>query len=126
MDVEVAAPLARKEKRRASAVFDPIEGIEGARLQRHSSHARLRLRMLELALGEGATDVDDALVAIDVALLECDPFRWPQPGRRREQDHRPVPWPDRGSESFELRPRLERVLLPPASRRVVDADLRGI
>jgi hypothetical protein len=82
--------------------------------------------VLELAPGEGAAHVDDPLVAIDVALLECDPFRRPQPGRRREQDHRPVPWPDRRGDRFQLPPRLERMLLLSASRRVVDADLRGI
>jgi hypothetical protein len=78
MDVEVAASLAGKEQRRAVAVFDPVKRVEGARLQRHRSHARLRLGVLELALGEGAAYVDDALLPIDVALLECDPFRRPQ------------------------------------------------
>src|SRR5919108_674958 len=74
--------------------------------------------MLELALGEGAAHIDNTLLPVDVSSLECDPFRRPQPGRRREQNHRPVPGPDGRGDGFEFRPRLERMLLLPASRRV--------
>src|SRR6266540_4365547 len=68
MNVKVAASLAGKQQRRAIAVFDPVERIEGARLQRHRSNARLRLRVLELALGEGAAHVDNAFLPIAPAI----------------------------------------------------------
>src|SRR5262249_59230775 len=44
-DVEVAASLAGKQKRRAVAGHDPVERIESASLQWHGSRARLRLRI---------------------------------------------------------------------------------
>src|SRR6476646_10749033 len=75
VDVEVAASLARKQQRRTVAVPDPVECVEGTRLQRYGSHARLRLRELELAAGERAADIDDPLLAVNVALLECGPLR---------------------------------------------------
>src|ERR687897_805605 len=49
--------------------------------------------MIELALGEGAAHIDNTLLPVDVSSLECDPFRRPQPGRRREQNHRPYRGP---------------------------------
>jgi hypothetical protein len=122
-DIEVAASLAGKEQRRAVAVFDPVEGVDRASLERDRSHARLCLRELQLGSGEGPAHIDDALCPVDVSFLECDPFRRAQSRRSREQDHRPVPWPDRGSERLELVPRFERMLLLAAPRRVVDADL---
>jgi hypothetical protein len=33
--------------------------------------------MLKLAAPEGATHIDDTLLPVDVALLECDPLRRP-------------------------------------------------
>src|SRR5690349_3588536 len=79
VDVEVATVLAGKHQSRTAARYELVERVEGARLQRDCSHARLRLRELELPAREGAANVDNALPAIDVALLECDPLRRPQP-----------------------------------------------
>ena len=123
VDVEVAAALAGKHQRRAVGVPDQVERVKRSGLERHRSHARFRLRDFEFASGEGAAHVDDALVSVDVAFLECDPLRRPQPGRGREQDHRPVSRADRFCERFEIRPRLERTLLFPPPHRVVDTDL---
>src|SRR5947208_16250915 len=44
VDVEVAASLAGKEQRRAIAVFDPVEGVDRASLERDRSRAGLGLR----------------------------------------------------------------------------------
>ena len=95
-------------------------------MQWHGSRARLRLRDLQLAARERAANEDDTLLAIDVAFLEGDPLRRPQPRRRCKQNHRPVPRSDRPSERFQLRPGLERMLLLTPPHRVVDADLRRI
>jgi hypothetical protein len=54
VDVDVAAAFARKQQRRAVAIPDPIERVESPCLQRHRPRARLRLRDLEFAAGEGA------------------------------------------------------------------------
>src|SRR5436190_11235161 len=97
-----------------------------APLKRNRSHARLRLRDLQLAWREGAPDIDDTLLPVNVTFFERDPLCRPQSGRGREQDHRAVPRPDRPRDRLELRPRLERVLLLPPPYRVVDADLRWI
>jgi hypothetical protein len=75
VDVEVATSLAGKQQRRAIALPDPVERIEGAGLQRHRSRARLRLRDLQLPSREGAAHVGDAFFSVDVAFLQCDPFR---------------------------------------------------
>jgi hypothetical protein len=44
----------------------------------HRSHACIRLRPLELAVGERSANVDDPTVAIDVAFLERDPLGRPR------------------------------------------------
>src|SRR5919197_459304 len=77
MDVDVAAPLTGEQQRRAVAVLDPVERVERPRLQRHRSHARFGLRELQLTPSEGTAHVDDAFLAVDVALLESDPLRRP-------------------------------------------------
>ena len=46
---------------------------------------------LSRPLREGAADVDDARLAVDVALLERDPLARAQPGGGGEEHHRPVP-----------------------------------
>ena len=123
VDVEVAPALAGKQERRAVAVLHPIECVERPRLKRDRSRARFGLRDLQLAPRERAAHVDDPLLTVDVASLERDPLRRPQPGCGREQDHRPIPRSDRRGERFQLRPRLERMLLLPTPHWVVDADL---
>jgi hypothetical protein len=122
MDVEVAAALAGKHQRRVVGVPDQVERVEGRSLQRYGSHARFRLWDFEFASRERAAHVD-TLFAIDVSFLERDPLSGSKAGRGGEQDHRPVARSDRCGECFELRPRLEGMLLLPSPGRVVDADL---
>jgi hypothetical protein len=85
MNVEVAPSLAGEQQRRAVAVLNPVERVERACWQRHRSRAQLRLRDLELSSRERAANKNDAFLAVDIAFLEGDPFRRPQPGRRGEQ-----------------------------------------
>src|SRR5262249_59811944 len=99
VDVEVAASLTGKQKRRAVAGHDPDERIESASLQWHGSRARLRLRDLQLAARERAANEGDTLLAVDVAFLKGGPLRRPQPSRRCKQRHRPLPRADRPSHS---------------------------
>src|SRR5439155_12231341 len=115
VDVEIAPSLARKQQRRAVAILDPVERVERASLEWDRSQARLCFRDLELAASEGTAHVDDPFLAVNVALLEGDPLRRPDPCSGREQDHRPVPRPDRRPECFQFGPGLERLLpLPPS------------
>lgn len=96
------------------------------RLQRHGPHACFRLRALDPAVPVRATDIDDACVAVDVAILECDPLPGPQPGRGSEEHERPVAGSEFGGERIELRPGLERPLLRAPTLRVIDALLGRI
>src|SRR6202023_3061138 len=77
---------AGKQQRRTVAL-DPVERVEGPCLQRHRSHARLRLGELELAAGKGAAHVDDTLSSGDVSVLACGPHArsgtHPAPGAPR-------------------------------------------
>jgi hypothetical protein len=65
-------PARREQKRRTVAVPDLVERVERPRLQRHGSHARLRLTELQLASRERAAHVDDPLVPVDVAFQRQD------------------------------------------------------
>jgi hypothetical protein len=60
----------------------------------------LKRRVLALAAGDCAHDVDDAGAAVDLAALERRPLLRPEPGRGREGRQRPVDGgelePDRG------------------------------
>src|SRR5919109_4795825 len=69
VDVEVAAPFAGEGQRRTVGGLDPVERVECSRLQRHGSHTRFRLWDLQLAPGERASHVDNALLPIDVSSL---------------------------------------------------------
>src|SRR5262249_13867303 len=62
VDVEVAASLTGKQKRRAVAGHDPVQRIESASLQWHGSRARLRLRDLQLAARERTANERDTLL----------------------------------------------------------------
>jgi len=66
------------------------------------------------------------LLAVDVAVLERDPFAWAQAGGGGEQDHRSVARPELGGERSELAVGLERVHLAARRLRVVDAGLGGV
>src|SRR5436190_24027901 len=79
VDVEIAPSLARKQQRRAVAILDPVECVERASLEWDRSQARLCFRDLELAASEGTAHVDDPFLAVNVALLEGDPLRRPEP-----------------------------------------------
>jgi hypothetical protein len=84
VDVEVAAAFAWKQKGRVALLADVLQGVEGACLERHRSQAGVGLRPLEHSFREGAPHVDDATVAIEVALLERDPLGRSQPSRGGE------------------------------------------
>jgi hypothetical protein len=68
VDVEVAAAFAWKQKGRVALLADVLQGVEGACLERHRSQAGVGLRPLEHSFREGAPHVDDATVAIEVAV----------------------------------------------------------
>src|SRR6266511_3928465 len=104
VEVEVAAAARREEKLTLPVGSELVERCERDRLQRHR-----------------ATDVDDSCLAVDVALLERHPLAGPQSGRGREQDRRPVAWPEARSELVELGPWLERSLLGSPTLRVVNS-----
>ena len=90
VQVEVAAPLSREEKRAVRTRGLLFDRVERDRLQRHCSPARLRLRAFQATLGEGTANVDDARPAIDVAPFERKPFGWAKPSRGREDHHWPI------------------------------------
>ena len=90
VQVEVAAPLSREEKRAVRTRGLLFDRVERDRLQRHCSPARLRLRAFQATLGEGTANVDDARPAIDVAPFERKLFGWAKPSRGREDHHWPV------------------------------------
>jgi hypothetical protein len=76
--------------------------------------------MLQPPVRERPAHVDDPRLAVEVALLERDPFAGPQAGGGGEDDHRPVGRVEVGGERVDLRPRFERTLLrvlPPCRRR---------
>ena len=60
---------------RLRQILDLLDRIVSSCLQRDRTCARLRLRDFELASGEGAAYVDDTLLTVDVAFLECYPLR---------------------------------------------------
>jgi hypothetical protein len=64
------------------------------------------------------SNLDDTGAAIDVALLEREQLRGSKPGRRREHDHRPEHRPEPPGDRADLRPGIERPLLPAAPPRV--------
>ncbi|MGH2946511.1 MAG: hypothetical protein ACRDPC_09690 [Solirubrobacteraceae bacterium] len=71
-------------------------------------------------------DVDEAVVEVDVAVLERDPFAGAQAGGGGEQDHRPVDGSELGGEGVELGLRVEGVHLAARRLRVVDASLARV
>jgi hypothetical protein len=104
----------------------PFECTERDCLQRNGAIACFRLRALDPAVPVRATDIDDACVAVDVAMLECDPLSGSQPSRGSEEDERPVAGSEFGGERIELRPGLERPLLRAPALWVIDAPLGRI
>jgi hypothetical protein len=70
-----------------------------------------------------AADVDDTELPVDIALLEPEQLRRPQPSRGSEDHHRPVHRPEPRGHRFNLPPRLERPLLLRPPRRVRNAQL---
>lgn len=86
----VATTFARNDKWRLHTRARTIDGVEPPCLKRNRSLTRLGLRQLELAPRERAANLDDPLVAVDVALLERDPLCGTKASRGREQDHRPI------------------------------------
>jgi hypothetical protein len=70
--------------------------------------------------------VDDPRRAVEVALLERDPFAGPQAGGGGEDDHRPVGRVKMRGEPVDLRPRFERTLLRVLPPWVVDAGPRRV
>ena len=81
---------------------------------------------LSRPLREGAADVGDPLIGVDVALLEGDPLAGAHAGSRGEQHHRAVPRPEPCRDRVEFGPRLERALLSPPPLRIVNALLGGV
>jgi hypothetical protein len=79
--------------------------------------------VLEPAVSERATHVEDSCLAVDVALLERHPLAGPQSPRGREEHRRPVARPEPHGELVELSPGLERSLLGAPTLRVVDSLL---
>src|SRR5215210_1260600 len=90
VEVEVTAAGRREEQLTLTVGSELVERCERDGLQRHRADAPLGLRALEPAVSERATDVDDACLAVDVALLERHPLAGPQSRRGREDDRRPV------------------------------------
>ena len=58
-------------------------GVDGGE-ERHRAHARIGLRLSELAPGVGAFDADQAVVAVDVAPAECAELAEPEAGAERD------------------------------------------
>ena len=77
VQIEVGATQRRKQQLGLSARWDPFERFERNLLQRHGADAALGLGALEPAVSERAPHVHDARLAVDVALLERDPFSGP-------------------------------------------------
>jgi hypothetical protein len=78
--------------------------------------------VLEPAVCVGAANIDNAGSAVDVALLDPEQLGRSEPGRSREDHHRPVHRPELRGDRFDLPPRLERPLLLRPSRRVRDTE----
>ncbi len=82
-------------------------------MERDGAGAAGGLGGLDAAVAMGAADVQDGGVAVDVAVLECDPFAAAtglRPGAAvamgaADEDHqRPVARPDLGGEGVQLVP----------------------
>jgi hypothetical protein len=67
--------------------------------------------------------MDDSGGTVHVALFEREQLRGSKPGRGREHDHRPEARPEPLGDRPDLRPRIERPLLPAAAARVRHATL---
>jgi hypothetical protein len=94
-------------------------------LERYGA-GRLGLGGLEAGDAEGSADVDEALLAVDVAALERNPFARAQAGGGGEQDHRSVTRPELGGEPGDLLVRVEWAHLAARRLRVVYAGLGRI
>src|SRR5439155_10079964 len=103
------------------------------RLQRNRASAQPRLGALNPSVCIRTSDLDDAGGTIHVILLEREQLRGSKPGRGRKHDHRPEGRPEPLGDRPNLRPRIERALLPaapggirhPALGRVVVDQLPG-
>jgi hypothetical protein len=121
--VEVAAFGGREEeRRRAGWRRDLVERVECGPLKRYGA-GRLGLGGLQAIDAEGSADVDEALLAVDVAVLERNPFAGASAGGGGEQDHRPVARPELGGERRELAVGLKWAHLAARRMWVVDAGL---
>jgi hypothetical protein len=104
VEAKVAAAGRREKKLTLTVGSELVERCERDRLQRHRTDARFGLRALDPAVSEGATDVGDSCLPVDVALLERHPLARPQSGRGREEYRRPVARPEPHGELVELSP----------------------
>jgi hypothetical protein len=99
------------------------ERLERDRLQRHRTSAQARLRLLDPSVRVRPSNLHDTGGTIDVAVLEREQLGGSKPGRGREHDHRPEHRPEVIGERPDLRPGIERPLLPAAPARIRDSVL---
>jgi len=79
--------------------------------------------LLEAAVRERSSHVDDAEATVDVTLLQAEQLGGSESGCCTEDDHRPIERTELRGDRFDLLPALERPLLPRTPRRVADAAL---
>jgi hypothetical protein len=91
VQVHVAAPEAREEERRVETRRQRVEGLEDALAERDPPPRAHRLAaVVQLAAGEGAADVDDALGPVEVTPLEREPLLGAETRPGGEDHERPV------------------------------------
>jgi hypothetical protein len=123
VQVEVAAVLRREQQLACPSARQLVERVERPGLEWYGSDARLGLGAAESALAEGAADVGNAAVTVNVAPLERDPLARTQTGGRGEDHHRPEARLESFGDGVEPGPGLERPLLGAPALRVLDALL---
>ena len=121
-EVEVAAGV-REQQRAVFPRPQLVERLERDRLQRHRASAQPRLGLLDPSVRIRPSNLDDTGGTIDVALFEREQHRGPKPGRGREHDHRPERRPEPLGDRADLRPGIERPLLPAAPAGIRHAAL---
>jgi hypothetical protein len=117
-EVEVSAACVRKEQRAVVSWPKLVEGLERDRLKRNSASAQPRLRVLDPSICVGPSHLHDAGGTIDVTVFEREQLGGSKPGRGREHDHRPEARSEPLGERPDLRPGIERPLLPAAPARI--------